>query len=49
MGLAEPLNTEQAIVPSLRHNDLIELHLKTARTKKKQFLLKAVLFSLLIH
>lgn len=35
MGLAESLNTAQAIVSSLRHNDLIELHLETSRGKKK--------------
>lgn len=28
MGLAESLNTEQAIVSSLQHNDLIKLHLE---------------------
>lgn len=34
MGLAGSLNTEQAIVSSLRHNDLIELHLETSQAKK---------------
>lgn len=39
MGLPESLNTEQAIVSSLRHNDLIKLHLEeaheTSLTKKQ--------------
>lgn len=35
MRLAESLSTEQVIVSSLRHNDLIELHLETPQTKKK--------------
>lgn len=35
MGLPESLNTEQAIVSSLRHNDLIKLHLETSLTENK--------------
>lgn len=38
MGLPESLNTEQAIVSSLRHNDLIKLHLETSLTENKMLL-----------
>lgn len=41
MGLTESLNTAQAIVSSLRHNDLIELHLETSRGKKKIIIISA--------
>lgn len=41
MGLHESLNTEQAIVSSLQHNDLIKLHLEqheTSLTENKMLL-----------